>query len=127
MVPDVPYRYARTKKLLGQILKEMKAVHEGMIQEALTVQRDEGGQIGQILVRLGHLDEATLQQGLARQAGLDMFDLSSVQFTPELLESVDPETAKLFDVLPVKQRAGQARSWPWATPRTRPSSTISGS
>ena len=107
MVPDVPYRYARTKKLLGQILKEMKVVHEGMIQEALTAQREEGGQIGQILIRLGHLDEATLQQGLARQAGLDMFDLSSVDFSDELLESVDPETAKLFDVLPVKREAGK--------------------
>ena len=30
-------RYARTKKLLGQILKEMKAIHEGMIQEALAI------------------------------------------------------------------------------------------
>ncbi len=107
MVPDVPYRYARTKKLLGQILKEMKAVHEGMIQEALTAQREEGGQIGQILIRLGHLDEATLQQGLARQAGLDMFDLSSVEFSAELIESVDPETAKLFDVLPVKREEGK--------------------
>ena len=32
---DVPYRYARTKKLLGQILKEMGVIHEGMVQEAL--------------------------------------------------------------------------------------------
>ena len=86
MAPDVPYRYARTKKLIGQILKEMKAVHEGMIQEALTVQREEGGQIGQILIRLGHLDEATLQTGLARQAGIEMFDLASVQITSDLLE-----------------------------------------
>ena len=34
---DTSYRYTRTKKLLGQILKEMKACHEGMIQEALSV------------------------------------------------------------------------------------------
>ena len=67
MAKDI-HRYARTKKLLGQILKEMKAVHEGMIQEALQIQRAEGGQIGQILVRQGHLDESTLQQALARQA-----------------------------------------------------------
>jgi len=107
VVPDVPYRYARTKKLIGQILKEMKAVHEGMIQEALTLQREEGGQIGQILIKLGHLDEATLQKGLARQAGIDLFDLGSVDFTPELLEAVDPETAKLFDVLPVRQEPGK--------------------
>ena len=77
-MPDVPYRYARTKKLLGQILKEMGAIHEGMVQEALAVQREEGGQIGQILIRLGHLDDATLQKGLARQAGIEMFDLAII-------------------------------------------------
>lgn len=107
MVPDVPYRYARTKKLLGQILKEMKVLHEGMIQEALAVQQKDGGQIGQILVSLGHLDEAVLQQGLARQAGLETCDLSTVDFTPDLIEAVDGETAKLFDVLPIRREAGK--------------------
>ena len=80
------YRYARTKKLLGQVLKEMKAVHEGMVQEALSVQRKEGGQIGRILVRLGHVDEATLMAALGRQAGFETVDLSRVANTPDLVE-----------------------------------------
>jgi type IV pilus assembly protein PilB len=97
------YRYSRTKKLLGQVLKEMKAIHEGMIQEALSVQRKEGGQIGSILVKLGHIDEATLQRGLAKQGGLESIDLTTVRFTPDLLEAIDAETAKLFNVIPVRR------------------------
>jgi type IV pilus assembly protein PilB len=100
-------RYARTKKLLGQILKEMKAVHEGMIQEALAIQRSEGGQIGQILVRQGNLDEATLQQGLARQAGMEVVDLSTVQFDEDLLGRIDANTAKMFNILPVRQEGSR--------------------
>ena len=96
-------RYARTKKLLGQILKEMKVVHEGMIQEALAIQRAEGGQIGQILVRQGHLDEATLAQGLARQAGMEMTDLSTINFDEELLGAIDANTARMFNILPVRR------------------------
>ncbi|MDF1699739.1 MAG: ATPase, T2SS/T4P/T4SS family [Planctomycetota bacterium] len=96
-------RYARTKKLLGQILKEMKVVHEGMIQEALAVQRSEGGQIGQILVRNGHIDEGTLQEGLARQAGMEMTDLSTVNFDEELLGEIDANTARMFNILPVRR------------------------
>jgi hypothetical protein len=69
-VANTDYRYTRTKKLLGQILKEMKAVHEGIIQEALSLQKKEGGQIGRILVRLGHIDEPTLMSALGKQAGL---------------------------------------------------------
>jgi len=107
MAKDVPYRYARTKKLIGQILKEMGALHEGQIQEALAIQREEGGQIGQILVKKGHLDEATLQRGLAKQAGLETANLSEVEFTPELLEALDGETAKLFDVLPIRKEPGK--------------------
>ncbi|MDJ0973064.1 MAG: ATPase, T2SS/T4P/T4SS family [Planctomycetota bacterium] len=101
------WRYERTKKLIGQILKEMKAVHEGMIQEALAVQREEGGQIGQILIRLGHLDNGTLQMALARQAGLEIYDLTQVHFTEELLDSIDANTAKMFCCIPVKMEPGK--------------------
>ena len=47
-----------------------------------------GGQIGQILVKQGDLDEPTLQQALARQAGMEMTDLSSVEFTEDLLREL---------------------------------------
>ncbi len=101
------YRYTRTKKLLGQILKEMKAIHEGIVQEALAVQRKEGGQIGAILVRLGHITEATLQQALAKQAGIPTVDLSTLKIPPDVLEAVDPQTAKLFNVLPIRREGGK--------------------
>ncbi len=100
-------RYARTKKLLGQILKEMKAVHEGMIQEALAVQREEGGQIGQILIKRGNLDEGTLQQGLAKQAGMEMLDLSTVHFDEDLLSAIDTNTVKMFNVLPIRREGNK--------------------
>jgi len=100
-------RYARTKKLLGQILKEMKTIHEGMIQEALAVQRAEGGQIGQILIQQGNLDEATLQQALARQAGMEMTDLSAVQFDEEILRAIDANTAKMFNILPIRREGNK--------------------
>ena len=100
-------RYARTKKLLGQILKEMQAVHEGMIQEALAIQRSEGGQIGQILVKQGNLDEATLQQALARQAGMEMTDLSAIDFDDDLLRRVDANTARMFNIIPVRDEGNK--------------------
>jgi type IV pilus assembly protein PilB len=100
------HRYARTKKLLGQILKEMKAVHEGMIQEALSVQKKEGGQLGSILVRLKHISEETLMAALGRQAGFETVDLSTVNFTRELIEAVDSNTARIFGVVPVRREGG---------------------
>jgi len=102
-----PYRYARTKKLLGQILKEMKAIHEGMVQEALRVQREKGGQIGRILVDLGHIDEATLQQALGRQAGMEMVDIRGTRLDEDLLRAVDANTARMFNVVPLRREGGK--------------------
>src|SRR5262245_27354200 len=98
-----PYRYARQKKLLGQVLKELKLIHEGIVQEVLAVQKKEGGLFGAILVKLKHITEAQLQQGLARQAGLELLDLSTVKFTPDLLQTVDANTARMFGVVPIRR------------------------
>ncbi|MCC7138172.1 MAG: type II/IV secretion system protein [Planctomycetes bacterium] len=84
----------------------MKACHEGMIQEALSTQRRDGGQIGAILVRLGHVTEAQLMAALGKQAGFETVDLDKVAFTPDLLESVDAGTARIFGVVPVRKEGG---------------------
>ena len=54
------------KKLLGQILKDMKAVHEGQIQSALQIQKKDGGRIGEILVKNGDITDAQLMLALYR-------------------------------------------------------------
>jgi len=88
------------KKLLGQILKEMGVCHEGMIQEALSAQRQEGGQIGQILIRAGHLDESNLLKALGVQAGMEIVDLAAVKVDPEAVKRIDYNMASMFGIFP---------------------------
>ena len=68
------------RKLIGQILKERGHVHEGHVQEALSVQRAKGGLIGKILVDLGRLTTAQLQLALGVQQGFEVVDLDQVEF-----------------------------------------------
>lgn len=96
---------APKKKLIGQILKEMRLCHEGMIQEALSVQRQEGGQIGQILIRLGHLTESDLLKGLGIQAGMDVVDLATVTVDPAAVRKLDYNTAQMFEIFPFRFEA----------------------
>ncbi len=91
------------RKLLGQVLKSLGLLTEADIQEALAVQSEEGGLLGEILVRQGVLDPAGLARGLAAQAGLDFLDLEGVRPSPEVLGLVDPSTARVFQVLPVRR------------------------
>jgi type IV pilus assembly protein PilB len=91
------------KQLLGQVLKGIgTGIHEGMIQEALAVQRQEGGQIGQILVRLGHVTESQLLMALGKQAGLEVVDLAKTPPDPALVARIDRQMAEMFGVCPVR-------------------------
>jgi len=88
------------KKLLGQILKELRICHEGMIQEALALQREEGGLTGQLLVKLGHATESEVLKALGVQAGMEVIDLSETKIDPEAVKRIDYNMASMFQILP---------------------------
>jgi type IV pilus assembly protein PilB len=88
------------KKLIGQVMKELRLVHEGQIQEALATQRESGGMIGQILIELGHITEPDLNRALAMQMGIEEVSLDGVEIPEELIKAMDGPTANIFRVLP---------------------------
>jgi type IV pilus assembly protein PilB len=96
----------KRRKLLGEILKEMKKVNQGQIQEALAIQRDKGGQIGRILQDLKFIDNADLVKALALQAEMEIVDLAAIQIPPQTLARVDAQTAQAFRVVPFREEAG---------------------
>jgi type IV pilus assembly protein PilB len=61
---------------LGQILKEKGFISEGQVQEALSIQRAQGGVFGEILVGLGYVTRVDVLAALAQQMGLEVVDLS---------------------------------------------------
>ena len=99
-VEDMSDKEAR--RLLGQILKEQKACHQGQIQEALTIQRQKSGQIGQILIELGHITQADLVRALAAQAGMDTVTLDATAIPESVIAKVDATTAQAFRVVPYR-------------------------
>jgi type IV pilus assembly protein PilB len=90
------------RKLLGQILKEMRKIHEGHIQEALQIQRKQGGAIGEILVGLGAINRQDLAKALGLQAGMEVVDLDVLEPTKDALAKIDGTTATLLRVMPVR-------------------------
>ncbi len=89
------------RRLIGQVLKELGAVHEGMVQEALMVQREKGGRIGEILIGLGHISQGDLARALAEQAGMAFWDLAAKPPAQDALAKVDSATARAFTLVPV--------------------------
>jgi type IV pilus assembly protein PilB len=90
------------RKLLGQILKAQGVLREGQLQEALALQRKQGGLIGQCLIQLSFCTPADLARALAEQAGIELVDLTKVAPEKAALALVDATTAHTFGVLPLR-------------------------
>src|SRR5882672_6278706 len=73
------------QKPLGQVLKEMELVNEGQIQEALSIQRKEGGVLGDILVKMGYVAREEILLALAAQMGMEVVDLGDLEIPPEII------------------------------------------
>ena len=89
------------RKLLGQILKEMKLVTESQIQEALAIQKERGGALGSILVSLNYVTEQEVMLALGTQAGMEVVDLDKGEIPPDVIERVPASMAQVYRVIPV--------------------------
>ncbi len=56
------------KPLLGELLLENGEITQEQLDDALKIQKEEGGLIGIIMVNLGHITEQNLVKYLAMQA-----------------------------------------------------------
>ncbi len=90
------------RKLLGQALKELGFIHEGMVQEALTLQKESDRRIGEILVELGYIDHEQLGRGLAQQAGLPFITAQELQPDVALIGKIDSASARVYNCLPLR-------------------------
>src|SRR5690606_22390383 len=90
------------RKLLGQILKEMRVVTEGHVQDALMEQRKSGGAIGETLVRLGAITREQLAKALGIQAGMEVVDLDRLEIPEDVVDRIDATTASLLRVMPCR-------------------------
>ena len=94
------------RKMIGQLLKEARKIHEGMVQEALGIQRKDGGKIGEILVKKGYVAPFDVTTALAQQAGMEARDLDPASITPELAARLPRNVAEGYQVVPVADADG---------------------
>jgi type IV pilus assembly protein PilB len=99
-IPEAPEVGGR--KLIGQILKEMRLVTEAQIQEALATQKQSGGAIGTILISLNYVTEQEVLTALGIQAGMEVVDLDVLEITDDVIARVSPSIAAVYHVIPIK-------------------------
>lgn len=106
--PPTPPRAQTDERALGQILMKHTALTAEQLEEALRAQRDEGGRIGEILVRSHLVTEEEVLVALAEQLDLPvMMEVKPEECDAELAVKVPINFAKQHRLLPLK-RNGRA-------------------
>ena len=91
----------RTRKRLGEILKEAGLVSESQLRTALEDGRIRGARLGHALVARGFVDEETLMLALSRQLNLQPVDLDCAAVAPSVVKALNPEVASRYGVFPL--------------------------
>jgi len=95
------------RPLLGAILEHKFALPEAKLLEALNIQQNKGGRLGEILIRLRAIDEDQLIQALAFQFDLPWLpQLEAGQVDQEWIKKVPIHFARRYRVLPLKAEEG---------------------
>src|ERR1700747_233646 len=67
---------------LGDLLLKQKLITPDQLETALKLQREEGGKIGEALVRVGAVSEADITETLSQQFGVPSIDLAHFEIDP---------------------------------------------
>lgn len=95
------------RPLLGAILEHKFSLPEAKLLEALNIQQNKGGRLGEILIRLRAIDEDQLIQALAFQFELPWLpQLEAGQVDQEWIKKVPIHFARQYRVLPLKAEEG---------------------
>jgi type IV pilus assembly protein PilB len=91
-------------QFLGEMMLAAGAITAEQLREAMTMHRTSSVKIGEALLKLGHVDEATLARFLAKQQGMPFVDLDKGKIADAVIARVSKEIALQQEVLPVMEK-----------------------
>lgn len=89
------------KKQLGELLIERGVINQKQLDEALGVQKEKGGLIGQVLVDLKYATEEAIAQALTAQYGFPYLPLDNYEIDRDVVKIVPKNVAFQFCLIPV--------------------------
>ena len=88
-------------KQLGEILVESKQITQAQLDEALKLQIEKGGLLGQILVTLGFTTEDAIAQALTAQYGFPYLPLGGYEIDKAVAKVIAENIAKQYGLVAV--------------------------
>ncbi len=92
-------------KRLGEHLVEAGALTQQQVDEALAEQSRSSGRLGEVIIRMGMLDEESFVSSLSRQIEMPLVDLKHAVLEPETVRLIPEAYARAYSALAI-ERAG---------------------
>lgn len=89
------------RKQLGELLIERRVINKKQLEDALGVQKEKGGLIGQVLVDLGYATEEMIAQALTAQYGFPYLPLENYELDHDIIKIVPKNVALQFCLIPI--------------------------
>ncbi len=88
---------------LGEILLKENLITAEQLKQALEHQKNNGGRLGNTLVKLGFLTDDEVTAVLSRQYGVPSINLAYFEVDPNVIKLIPMETALKYQVLPLSR------------------------
>lgn len=88
-------------KQLGELLIERKIINQDQLNEALLLQKQRGGLLGEILVDLGYAKEIDIAQAITTQYGYPYLPLANYEISKEVIDLIPVRVCKQYGLIPI--------------------------
>ncbi len=96
----IPPRRVITKTI-GQVLLDKGIIKQAQLDEALKIQKEKGGLLGQILAGLGYVTEEQIAQVITIQYGFPYLPLSNYEIDEGAIKLIPENVARQYCLIPV--------------------------
>ena len=90
---------------IGDLLVKNGRITQEQLNEAVALQRSEGGRLGTKLLKLGFISEDDLVAFLSQQYGVPAINLEEVEVDDSVIELIPADVSRKYTILPIS-RAG---------------------
>ena len=102
-------------KRIGEVLLERGVIDRKKLEQALAYQKEHGGLMGQVLIKLGYITEEEVALALTAQYGFPYLPLDNYEIDPALTELIPEASARQHCLIAI-DRIGNALTLAMADP-----------
>ena len=92
---------ARKQIRIGDLLVEAGAITEDQLQQALVVQKETGGRLGNVIMDLGFISRELLITVLTTQMGIDYVELKTVKIDDAVIDLIPEPLVRKHKAMPI--------------------------